>query len=318
VRPWRLVGDAGGSNVRFARASAGNVLAERRTYSVPHHASFYDALRLYLAETGGPEGCASAAVGVAGPVDEGRVKLTNAPWTIDARDTAQALGGAPTQLVNDLQAVALALPHLTEAELLPLGGAVRGSAPRQTMLALNVGTGFGGASCIPSRDSWMTVGSEPGHMTFGATDADQLGVIQGCASVEHLFSGRGVEALYARLAARRGHGGGAPLKAAAIFANAAADAVAAETVQHFSVLLGRIAGDLVLAAGAWGGVYLCGSVVQGWAAVAGKEDFRAQFEAKGPMSARMQGVFSGVIRHDDVSLAGLTHLGIEGCALRGG
>lgn len=308
---WRLVGDVGGSNARFARAS-GNALSGRRHYAVADHATFYDALARYLGEMGGPAGCDSAAIGVAGPVDGGRVKLTNAPWTIDAKEIAPMLGGVPTEVVNDLQAVALALPFLEEQDLLPLGNAVRSGGARRTMHALNVGTGFGAAAVIPARLGWVTCGSEPGHMTLGAVDADELGLIEegGRGSVEDLLSGRGVHTLYGRIASRRGAEARPDSCGSEIFARAHADPIAAETLQCFTRLLGRVAGDLVLASGAWGGVYLCGSVAQGWAAVADIDEFRSYFERKSVMSERMRGVFSGVIKPDDTPLVGLTYLPI--------
>jgi glucokinase len=308
VSGWRLVGDVGGTNARFARASGG-VIAERRVYAVPEYVTFYDALRRYLSETGGVEGCASAAIGVAGPVDGGYVKLTNAPWIIDARETGRLLGGVPAELVNDLQAVAAGLPYLADKDLTHLGAA-RPEGASRPMLALNVGTGFGAASAIPSRGGWISCGCEPGHMALGAVNADELSVVEGFPSVEHLLSGRGVQTLYGRLAARSSRQV-TPRNGAEIFASAGSDPVAAETVHYFSRLLGRVAGDLALAAGAWGGVYLCGSVVQGWEAVADIEEFRSSFEAKSVMTDRMRSVYTGVIEMDDISLFGLTHLEVR-------
>jgi glucokinase len=309
VSGWRLVGDVGGSNARFARAFD-NVLSERRTYAVADHPSFYQALGRYLDEIGGPAECHSAAIGVAGPVDGGRVKLTNAAWTIDAKEIAPLLGGAPTEVVNDLQAVALALPFLREQDLAPFGTAIRQSGTKRTMLALNVGTGFGAAAIIPSREGWVACGSEPGHMTLGAADADELGLLERDGSVEDLLSGRGVLALYRRIAGRQGAEPQPDQCGSGIFARAGTDPIAAETLRRFTRLLGRVAGDLVLASGAWGGVYLCGSVAQGWAAVGDLNEFRDWFERKTVMTDRMRGVFSGVIKPDDVSLTGLTHLPI--------
>jgi glucokinase len=309
VTDWRLVGDVGGTNARFARASGG-VIRNRRNYAVPEYVSFYDALRRYLNETGGADGCTSVAIGVAGPVDGGYCKLTNAPWIIDAKEAGRLLGGVPTELLNDLQAVAAGVPYLADKDLKNLG-APRAQGARRTMLALNVGTGFGAASAVPSRGGWTSCACEPGHMTLGALDADELTVTEGFASIEHLLSGRGVQALYGRLASRAGVELGAVRSGAEIFASAKKDPIAAETVRYFSRLLGRVAGDLVLAAGAWGGVFLCGSVCQGWAAVANIGEFRTCFEAKSVMTDRMRSVYSGLIEMDDIPLFGLTHLDIE-------
>ena len=311
MRPWRLVADVGGSNVRFARAHQQHALGERRSYPLDQHASFYDALGVFLDETSGREGCNSAAIGVAGPVDGDIVKVTNAPWTITAGEVAEMLGGAPTRLINDLQAVALALPHLGDTDVAAIGEARRGDRLRQTMIAVNVGTGFGAATAIPAGAGWVTNPGEPGHMTLGALDTGQLELLRDCGSVEEVLSGRGVMRLYRSLADRVGATADTSLNAAQIFALAESDSTASETLRVFSILLGRVAGDLALAAAAWGGVYLCGSVVNGWAAAGGGERFRPAFEAKGPMRGFMEKVYSGILTRDDTALLGLAHLPIE-------
>ncbi|MGB0086484.1 MAG: ROK family protein [Rhodomicrobiaceae bacterium] len=308
MTPWRLVADVGGSNVRFARSPASHALDTRHSYALNDYPSFCGALAAYLDETCGRDGCASAAVGVAGPVDDGRVKLTNAPWTVEASEIGAMLGGAPVRLVNDLEAVALALPHLETGELSAIGDTPRQFPPRSTMIAVNVGTGFGGATAIPAGSGWVTNPGEPGHMSLGARDAGELDLIAFAGSVEDVLSGRGVAPLYGRIAKRTGREAAGGVGGAEIFARAAEDDIAAETVRRFSALLGRIAGDLVLAAAAWGGVYLCGSVASGWAAAGGARYFRAAFEDKGAMTERMRHVYSGIITRDDVALVGLTHL----------
>ena len=311
MRPWRLVADVGGSNVRFARAQQQHALGERRSYPHTRHASFYDALNVFLDETKGPEGCTSAAIGVAGPVDGDSVKVTNAPWTITAGEVAKLLGGAPTRLLNDLQAVALALPHLADNEIASIGPVRRSDRLRQTMIAVNVGTGFGAAAAIPAGAGWITNPGEPGHMTLGALDTAQLELLRDAGSVEEVLSGRGVTRLYRCLAERLGATVDTSLSAAQIFNLAQNDTTASETLRIFSILLARVAGDLALAAAAWGGVYLCGSVVNGWAAAGGAERFRPPFEAKGPMRSIMENVYTGILTRDDTALLGLAHLPIE-------
>ena len=97
-----------------------------------------------------------------------------------------------------------------------------------------------------------------------------------------------------------------------MFVEAARNAAAARTVELFTAILGRIAGDLALATCAWGGVYLCGSVATAWAEIADSERFRAQFTPKGPMRARMLKVPTAVIRRDIAALYGLAMMPISG------
>ena len=305
---WQLIADVGGSNARFAKSPGHHTLDARRDYRMKDFPSFYAVLDAFLAETGGPEGCTGGAIGAAGPVDDNKVQLTNSPCTIDAAEVSARLGGVPVKLVNDLRAVALALPYLSGGELIPVGDAERDTAHRHTMLAINVGTGFGGASAIPVGSGWATNPGEPGHMALGALDTAQLELIEGARSVEDLLSGRGVVRLYNRIADQLGGPRADDPSGASIFASADRDRAAQETVRHFSALLGRIAGDLVLAMAAWGGVYFYGSVVKGWLASGGGQYFRAPFEDKGVMSERMKDVYSGLITHDNAALIGLTYL----------
>jgi glucokinase len=88
---------------------------------------------------------------------------------------------------------------------------------------------------------------------------------------------------------------------------AASDPAAALTAQVFSQLLGRVGGDLVLATAAWDGAFLCGSVARAWLEVADITAFRAAFEDKGPMRARMARVPIFVINTPEPALLGLTY-----------
>jgi glucokinase len=170
------------------------------------------------------------------------------------------------------------------------------------MIAVNVGTGFGAAAVIWRDGRWYTCPSESGHMTLGAVDAVAL---PADTSVETVLSGNGLAKLYARLTGGRHI---AAQQASDVLAMAGRDAAAARTVELFTDILGRVAGDLALATAAWGGVYLCGSVATGWAAIADAGRFRAAFVRKGPMRPRMLKVPTAVIRRDNVALFGLAML----------
>ncbi len=54
-----------------------------------------------------PDEYQGAAIAAAGPVENERVKLTNAPLTIESDALKVALNGMPIVLLNDLEATAL-------------------------------------------------------------------------------------------------------------------------------------------------------------------------------------------------------------------
>ena len=139
-----------------------------------------------------------------------------------------------------------------------------------------------------------------------------LGSVEGLAlppdtSVEDVLSGSGLAQLRERLAGQAGN----TARASDVFAEAGVDPGAARTVEAFTAVLGRIAGDLTLATCAWGGVYLCGSVATAWSSIGDIERFRAEFTRKGPMRGRMLEVPTAVIRRDIVALYGLAMMPIS-------
>ncbi len=304
MTPPRLVADVGGTNVRFASADAEGNLHRVASYRVAAFEAFADALDEYI-RAHAPEGTfSSCAIGAAGPVENGNVELTNHPWRISADETSARLGGIATAVCNDLEAVAAALPYLSEGDVTVFGPQPMLRPERRAMLAVNVGTGLGASTAIERAGAWWTVPSEAGHMSLGAWTASEREWIEPNASVENVLSGMGIAALYARLA-------GAPpattLTLPAIRIDGSREAAAIDSISR---LLGRVAGDLALATAAWGGVYLCGSVALAWSAIADSAPFREAFERKGPMRERLRDVATCVIVRPNVALYGLAMMEI--------
>jgi glucokinase len=305
-RALRLVADVGGTNARFALAAPDGQCEAAANLRVAGFAAFDDALAAYLQrlEPSTRRRIASAAFAAAGPVERDAVRLTNAPWELAAHNIAEQLGGIPTAIFNDLQAVALALPFLDADDVLPIGPAPFQPASTERMVAVNVGTGFGAATAIPAANNWLACPSEAGHMTLtsqGAEEADLLAaIVPGrTATLEDVLSGAGIGAVYGWLSASE------PIAADAVFARVDTDPAGRRMVALMSRWLGRAAGDLVLASATWGGAFLLGGVVSGWHPLCDHAAFRAAFEDKGKMRTRMSGVFSGVVTRQDVALLGL-------------
>jgi glucokinase len=138
----------------------------------------------------------AACFGVAGPVVGGTAELTNVPWRVDAGGVAAALGLPRVALINDVQAMAYAVPRLRGAELHPLqaGTAVGGG----NLALIAAGTGLGEA-LIHSVDGRLVPSpGEGGHADFAARTEREIVLLRdlthrfGRASVEHVVSGRGL------------------------------------------------------------------------------------------------------------------------------
>ena len=97
----------------------------------------------------------AAGVAVAGPVEQGKVVLTNADWRGSVSDL-----DVPVRLVNDLEAVAFSIPLLTARDIQWWGG--RGES-LERVLCLGIGTGFGGALFTP--DDVIAMEPDMSHYT---------------------------------------------------------------------------------------------------------------------------------------------------------
>ena len=108
----------------------------------------------------------SACFGVAGPVVDETVKVTNVPWFVDARRVATSLGIARVALLNDLEALAYAVPALRESEthVLQEGEALRGG----NIGLIAAGTGLGQALLHNIDGHFVPSASEAGHADFAA------------------------------------------------------------------------------------------------------------------------------------------------------
>ena len=137
-----------------------------------------------------------ACFGVAGPVVADTAQLTNVPWRVESRAIAKAFDIPRVTLLNDLQAMAHAVPVLREPELHTLQGgeALRGG----NMALIAAGTGLGEALLHYVDGRFIPAPSEGGHADFPARNEREIAVLRtlveryGHVEVEQVVSGRGL------------------------------------------------------------------------------------------------------------------------------
>lgn len=292
-----LLADIGGTHARFAIGEGPPL-----TLPVAAFAGLEEAIAAALARLGPAE---TAVLALAGPVASGPVRLTNAPWVVDPAALAARFGFRAVRLVNDFLAQAEALPHLGPADLHPIGG---GSAvPGAPMLVLGPGTGLGVAGYLPGPG--LAIATEGGHAGLAAEDEEQdrivaaLRALCGRAGAEEALSGRGLARLHAILAARQG--AALPARDAAAVVAARDCPVARQAVRLFLELLAGFAGDLALAWGARGGVFLAGGILPRLLDRLDAAAFRARFEAKPPMRDFLAAIPLAVVTHPAPAFLGL-------------
>jgi glucokinase len=310
-----LLADVGGTNARFVLHENG-VLREAQTLACASQPSLEAALRQYLAQHGLSQ-VRKAAIALAGPVKEGEVTLTNLGWHVTAAKVAAACGIAherDVSLINDFEAIALSLDQLPASELRHLGG---GSLLAQGNLAvIGPGTGLGAAGLLRVRGHTSAIVGEGGHMTASPGNEREWRILthyatQGYAHVswERLLSGSGLPALHAAVCAVDGYAL-RELSAEQIgtFAKEGSDDSCMATIDTFSALLGSFAGDVALAMGASGGVFLAGGIIAKLGKAFSVEKFRAHFIHKGRFESYLAPIGIFLIASPYPAFAGLGSL----------
>jgi glucokinase len=263
-----LLADVGGTNARFAMVETpGGPMSPMLRLESGAEADFAVTVRRALA-TGGFPAPRSFLLAVAGPVQDRRAVLTNAATSrgalvIDGPALAGQLGLDQGLLLNDFEALCLALPFLGAGGVKPLdaGAAVSGGA----MVVVGPGTGLGVGAVLRHGAVWLPVASEGGHVGLGPESLEDMALWphlgDGLISGEDLLSGRGLARLYRAVASMRSASmlDDAP-SAITERALAGEDGLAIKTMELFFRLLARFAGDMALVFGATGGIFIGGGI----------------------------------------------------------
>lgn len=169
-----LGGDAGGTKVNLAifEATATDVkMIKSSSYHSGSFPSVNKILQQFMQENPDdkPE---KICLGVAGPVFEGRVTVTNLPWYVDANEIAEATGISQVILLNDLEATAYGVAGLEEKDfaILHAGDSEEGG----NISILAPGTGLGEAGLFWDGQYHHPFATEGGHCDFSCRNEADL------------------------------------------------------------------------------------------------------------------------------------------------
>ena len=90
-----------------------------------------------------PRTITAACIGVAGAVTNQVARLTNVPWLVDAEAVATGLNLARVEVINDLEALAYAVPVLEPNELAVLQQGIAIPGGNAAVIAAGTGMGIG-------------------------------------------------------------------------------------------------------------------------------------------------------------------------------
>lgn len=307
-----LLADIGGTRARFALL-AGSTIGPVESMATGEYASAIDAIKHFLNRQHKSEEVDSAVIAGAGPVEGGRCILTNARWILETDELKRTFPWRSVNIVNDVEALAWAIPRLTSSDVEGVG---RGSeVAAEPVAVIAPGTGLGMACFIPGGDGARVLASEGGHATLAATDAREAAIIDalhrryGHVSAERVLSGRGLVDLHGVLADLDGDGEqlhtAEQITRAAIYGDSSQ---ACRALDAFCSFLGSVAGNAALMFGARGGVVIAGGIVPRIVDYLPRTAFRDRFESKGRLARYLEGISTSVIVRPDPAFLGLEAL----------
>ncbi len=280
-----LVADVGGTNLNLALLVPDGPryrLLRMARFRTQEERSLAEPIERFLA-TDPARRPDRACLSGAGPVVDGRIRLTNAPWDIDGPALQDALG-IPVRVVNDfiaLSAGTLQLDLADPAQVTPLphaDGSLPQPDPRGLVLVVGAGTGLGVGFLVHSPAGVRVFPSEGGHIGLPVFDEDSLALwrhlaegLPGPPGAEMAVSGPGLARIFRFLVDTRRTActpaGAAildlpePVQPAAIAALAGSDPACGRAMVIFVDLYARVCAELCAAFLPAGGLFLAGGIV---------------------------------------------------------
>jgi len=270
-----LAGDVGGTKVHLALYE---FIDGKLKYSRDQKfsAKEYSGLEAIVKEFLGAETATAACFGVPGPVRDGRLRLTNLPWTLDSRELSTNLGIGHVFLINDLEANGYGVAELAPDQIYTLSEGDVSQVGNRALLA--AGTGLGEAILIWNGHSHVPFPSEGGHADFAPRNEDEIDLLRylkqkynGRISFERVVSGMGLTGIYEFLREVRGMdepnwlaaqiaAADDPNSVITEMALAAKSEICEKALDMFVSAYGAEAGNMALKILSVGGVYIGGGI----------------------------------------------------------
>lgn len=320
-----LAGDIGGTKTIIGLfEEAGNRLHAIREETFPsrNYSTLEEILNRFMGPGSRPP-LHAACFGVAGPVVEGRSKVTNLPWELDERRLAEALRIPRVKLLNDLEAAAYGMLQLEPTDLCVLQPGLR---RKGNIAVIAAGTGLGEAILYWDGARYHPIATEGGHTDFGPRsdlEVELLRYLQrecGHVSYERVLSGPGLFNIYRFL---RDSGiapepewlrtriaendAGAVISEVGLTGD---DPLCTKALDLFVSVYGAEAGNLALKAFAIGGVYIGGGIAPKILSKLQDGTFVRAFAGKGRFTELLRSIEVKVALNPRASLIGAAHYGL--------
>ena len=314
-----LAGDIGGTKTLlglFDPLTARPHAVRQRSFPTNEFQGLTDMIREFRSdEKVANAAVSSACFGVAGPVLGSTAELTNVPFSIDAFAVSRAFDIPKVRLLNDLEAMAYAVPVLEahELQILQQGEAIRGG----NMALIAAGTGLGQALLHNVRGHFVPSPTEAGHADWAPRTERDIEVLRyliarhGRAEVEDVVSGsRGLPNLHRVTHSTTVCEAGVDpdsAGASAALATAALERRCARCVEALELFVdayGAEAGNAALRSVATGGVFIGGGIAPKILPALTDGRFIAALRDKGAMRVLVESVPVKIILNEEAGLLG--------------
>jgi glucokinase len=269
-----LAGDVGGTKVHLALYDFvdGKPMPSREErYAAKNYSGLEEIVKAFL----GAAKVTAACFGVPGPVRDGRLRLTNLPWTLDSRELSVTLGITHVFLINDLEANGYGVAELSADQIYTLSEGDPSQIGNRALIA--AGTGLGEAFLIWNGRSHVPYPSEGGHADYAPRNEDEIDLLRflkqkynGRISQERVVSGPGLSNVYEFLREVRGidepnwlaerMAADDPNAVITELAMAAKSEICEKALDMFVSAYGAETGNLALKLLSVGGVYVGGGI----------------------------------------------------------
>ena len=269
-----LAGDVGGTKVDLALYDFNNGKLSYTRDKI-YRARDYSGLEAIVTEFLASEKVTAACFGVPGPVRDGRLRLTNLPWTLDSRELSAGLGIQHVFLINDLEANGYGVAELGDGQIFTLNEGDPSQIGNRALIA--AGTGLGQCFLVWNGHRHTPYPSEGGHADYAPRNEDEIDLLRflkqkydGRISFERVVSGQGLSNIYEFLREVRGMDEPArlaqrmaaedPNAVITELALAAKSEICEKTMDMFVSAYGAEAGNLALKVLSVGGLYVGGGI----------------------------------------------------------
>lgn len=318
-----LAGDIGGSKADLAICSwdgSDLSLLKSITYKTKDFKDINAMLREFVSNEKMPE---KICLGVAGPVQNGAVSLTNIGLEISSEEISKNFNDIPVELVNDLEAAGNGLAVIGEKDIHILQEGDKEALGNVALIA--PGTGLGEGGLYHDRSGYHPFATEGGHCDFAPRTEMDLELYQflkkkfNHVSWERVVSGPGISVVYDFLHHEKEREEPAWLKekmlahdkATVISGHADDCEICKETMELFFRYLAEESANLVLKLKATGGLFIGGGIIAHLLPILNKDYFLKWFCQYGRMKNLLKTVPVKIILNEKTPVLGAAYHGVH-------